>query len=87
MQHTPGPWKATEGFAPDGSSLGLYIRSVRNHVAYMPGVGHQDFADAALIAAAPEMLTTLQAVLDRATMPGFLRDQVRAAISKATKTA
>lgn len=36
-----------------------------------------------LAEAAPELLAALEVVLDRATMPGFLREQVRAAIAKA----
>lgn len=89
-KHTPGPWKATESFAPDGSSRGLHIRAWRNHVAYMPGVGHQDFADAALIAAAPELLEALQRIVragDRLSINhplDGLVDEARAAIAKAT---
>lgn len=36
-----------------------------------------------VLAAAPGMLSALRVVLDRATMPGFLRDQVKAAIAEA----
>lgn len=41
-------------------------------------------ANARLIAAAPDLLAALTHVLDRATMPGFLRDEVKSAITKAT---
>lgn len=83
-QHTPGPWAVDA--APNGHQF-----IVAEHRADICRMGSENMladdssaaANARLIAAAPELLAVLEHVLDRATMPGFLRDQVRAAIAKA----
>ena len=86
-KHTPGPWTANEEF-DDGESLGIAITAGRlGQVVRVFDVGQEGFANAALIAAAPELLAALEHVLGRATMPGFLRDKVKAAIAKATEVA
>jgi hypothetical protein len=83
-KHTPGPWKAVQyktGFT--------YI--VAEHDAHICRMGSENqladdssaASNAALIASSPDLLETLKAVLDRATMPGFLIDRVKAAINKA----
>lgn len=64
--------------------------SIMSSAGLMAKVAWQDDeetteATAKLIAAAPDLLEALQHVLDRATMPGFLRDEVKAAINKATQ--
>jgi hypothetical protein len=75
--HTPGPWlygrisdEVEAIVTPDGDS----IFDVRNASP----------ADLSLLSAAPDLLAALQHVLERATMPGFLRDEVKAAIARAT---
>jgi hypothetical protein len=83
--HTPDPWATqayTPGYDADGDAFESQHRIVAPHCEVAAGI--QCSADARLIAAAPELLAALQHVLDRATMPGFLRDEVKAAIAKAT---
>jgi len=83
-KHTPGPWSASEEF-DDNESLGIAITAGRRRqVVRVFDISQEGFANAALIAAAPDLLAVLEHVLDRATMPGFLRDKVKAAIVKAT---
>ena len=82
-KHTSGPWSASEEF-DDGESLGIAITAGRlGQVVRVFDVGQEGFANAALIAAAPDLLAALEQVLDRATMSGVLRDKVKAAIAKA----
>lgn len=40
-------------------------------------------AGSGLISSTPELLAALKLTLDRATLPGFLRDQIKAAIAEA----
>lgn len=81
--HTPGPW-TVNGREIDGPADSGVI------VARLPEWGiladnpDPAPANARLITAAPEMLAALQLVLDRATMPAFIRDQVKATIARAT---
>lgn len=83
--HTPGPW-ATQTYIPDEDDFGdpfeAQHRIAARHCEVATGI--QCSEDARLIAAAPDLLAALQHVLDRATMPGFLSDKVKAAIAKAT---
>ena len=82
-QHTPGPW-IINGREIDGPADSGVI------VARLPEWGilaespDPASANARLIAAAPDLLAALNHVLERATMPGFLRDKVKAAIASAT---
>jgi hypothetical protein len=80
-QHTPGPWTISGGF-----SNRVYLINDAKGFAIGETVyaDTRNPADARLIAAAPDMLAALQHVLERATMPGFLRDEVKAAIARAT---
>lgn len=60
-KHTSGPWMAEERFHDDGeTSMGLSVYAKGEEICSLPGIGRQDFADAALIAAAPELLAALQ---------------------------
>lgn len=82
-KHTPGPWmqaplSPTDVIADDRLMIAM-AREGMNGIAR-----EQAAANARLIAAAPELLAALTHVLDRATMPGFLRDEVKSAIAKAT---
>ena len=71
MQHTPGPWAARELFedGDEAQSMGLFIYEERNAydhrepVASLPGIGREDFANAQLIAAAPDLLHALNLML------------------------
>ena len=83
-QHTPGPWTVV---AIDWAETG-------NARFEIKGIRRTGMADARLIAAAPEMLAALQAVLAEiegpnrpystdSWLPSHLADQVRAAIAKA----
>ncbi len=65
-KHTPGPWKATtcsdNGFSvkgPDGKSVAAYASSGRRDRG-------EQWANARLIAAAPELLELTKALLDLA---------------------
>lgn len=83
MTHTSTPWIENEQLRHDGTAAGtgydIWTNSEQAH--YVGSVTRRE--DAKLIAAAPEMLETLLLVLDRATMPGFLRDRVKDAINAA----
>jgi len=71
--YTPGPWDARELFddGDDAQSLGLFIyknhdaTAHRNPLASLPGIGREDFANAQLIAAAPDLLAACEAALLR----------------------
>jgi len=73
IKHTPGPWDARELFddGDDAQSLGLFIyknhdaTAHRNPLASLPGIGREDFANAQLIAAAPDLLAACEAALLR----------------------
>lgn len=87
--YTPGPWKIEESnvfpkrITSDTSPAGL-----ETHICEMVTVNDALFADAALIAAAPELLAALKVMLSRfggatdKTTPAEL--QAIAAIAKAT---
>ena len=88
-KHTTGPWVNL------GSAIGVAWQGQGGEqdqllpIALLPKPDADDSMDewkanASLIAAAPDLLAALEHVLDRATMPGFLRDKVKAAIAKAT---
>jgi hypothetical protein len=97
---TPGPWFHEEKFDEDGTtSLGLGVYAGRNEVARLPGIGHEDYDNARLIAAAPDLLKACKATLAEiladtpvVTDGGYVQvwistheiDMLRAAIAKAT---
>ncbi|MFU3489278.1 hypothetical protein ACM7KH_02810 [Pseudomonas aeruginosa] len=93
MKHTPGPWVALKA-EQAVHEQDYYIASERGVVGYWKGgkSWHDDDkwvlteADARLIAAAPELLEALQAVIDYGSMTGadWVVEQARAAIAKAT---
>lgn len=68
--YTPGPWTALESTDEEGESLGLEIHAIAKLksrklpiiVAYIPSIGREDFANADLIAAAPDLLAALEFV-------------------------
>jgi hypothetical protein len=95
-KHTPGPWAANEEF-DDGESLGIAITAGRlGQVVRVFDVGQKGFANAALIAAAPDLLQALEMTLKELeeagcggsplglTLPSSGVEAARAAIAKAT---
>lgn len=102
-EHTPGKWKARELFAHDEpeQSMGLFIYTEKNSrgsnpdpIASLPGISREDFANAQLIAAAPELLAALESLLEfmpivanspfgRANNVQAYIDDARAALAKA----
>ena len=61
--HTNGPWFAEENFDTDGAtSLGITVRAGKKTIGSVWGIGHDDFANARLISAAPSLLNALQQV-------------------------
>jgi hypothetical protein len=90
MKHTPAPWKHEELFDGD-ESLGITIKAGRDEIAHISSIGHQDFANAALIAAAPELLTALQAMVKLVTRTAMVDlpevAQAVHVIAKATESA
>lgn len=80
-QHTPGPWHTA-------GDQGVQIRSQRDQIAKVWTMrGNEWKANARLIAAAPELLEALQAVLANSLDSKGLADahkQARDAIAKAT---
>lgn len=90
-KHTPGPWtvgapsKRTDSQrvnGPEGFAIATTTQ-LHEHREDKTAAFYEAHANGRLIAAAPELLAALEHVLDRATMPGFLRDEVKAAIVKA----
>lgn len=88
VQHTPGPWKAQPGenFVTDGRDI-VICEMHRHHT------DEQVKANARLIAAAPDLLVSLQALFALPEYDGTkvtslhrisVKEKVRAAISKAT---
>lgn len=90
-KHTLGRWEARELFADDEpQSLGLFVYAEHEAldeplaVASLPGISPLDFANAQLIAAAPELLAACEAALLREDIAADeLGDQLRAALAKA----
>ena len=92
IQHTPGPWQVMDSFYPSmkevfGASFNIKC------VMWATDLTEEDYqqrsADLRLIAAAPDLLSALNAMLthmgmdeDEWNKPTF--DQARAAIAKAT---
>ena len=80
-KHTPGPWHTA-------GDQGVQIRSQRDQIAKVWTMrGNEWKANARLIAAAPELLEALKAVLANSLDSKGLADahkQARAAIAKAT---
>lgn len=61
--HTKGPWKFEEAF-DDDTSCGIVIRSATDEIAQINSIGVTDFENAALLAAAPELLASLRECRD-----------------------
>ena len=86
-KHTPGEWEAMGS----ESTLATWVRGDGGRICTMRQ-SEQDWPNARLIAAAPELLATLEALLlsEDDTKPGARerhaekRKQARAAIAKAT---
>ena len=79
-QHTPGPWEAYQLEGREGSDFWWICAGNKNGWrgdSYMEVSGHIGEANARLIAAAPEMLLALRAVVEaiewRVNMPDMLR--------------
>lgn len=91
-QHTPGPWTRKRAI-PDDDTISRLVFAGDDLIATvhdLDGAGHEAFANARLISAAPELLEALRAML--ATVHDEERDDAtvaavaaaRAAIAKAT---
>ena len=97
MPHTPGPWAVSQDalWFAEGPS----VRTPARHIARMWGDTPEDQANARLIAAAPELLEALRAIVEGPNNSHLADDQLahvlrvnlhtiaiaRAAIVKATK--
>jgi hypothetical protein len=60
--HTPGPWTAAEQFDGD-ESLGIAVSARRQEIVRIYDIGGEGFANARLIAAAPDLLAALRGVV------------------------
>ena len=80
-KHTPGPWT----FVHEGGIDGGYFIDAKEDVVVLPR-GRLNEADARLIAAAPDLLAALKAVMEAAEKWSPAIDQGRAAIAKAEGT-
>lgn len=84
-KHTPGPWHIAYPYQTAG--WGLCVRSSSRILVRVVGRDQsQKEADARLIAAAPELLEALKAMLDyygSNTACVYCQDMARAAIAKA----
>jgi hypothetical protein len=96
-KHTPGPWRLDDGSSPGTADLvasnyhfvdagcGFHVEGHRDRGFSIAGV--LSTADARLIAAAPELLAALQAVVLVADRKTAEFDLAHAAIAKATGSA
>lgn len=89
MQHTPGPWTVEE-YGDDETPTLVIHKDSESRICFMATPGsHGDpakiEADAHLIAAAPDLLAALQAVVRVADRKTDEFDAARAAIAKATQ--
>jgi len=92
MKHTPGPWKKVSGFLIGSNGKEVVAASVGIGLGSDSGNGERE-ANGRLIAAAPELLESLQLALAwidtvpkdtiLPTMPGFDRDEINNIIIKA----
>ena len=76
-QHTPGPW-----FYDDSLKSKIMINAKRAAVAVVPYLDEEAKANARLLAAAPELLDALQALVGAVSDPALVA-QAQAAIRKA----
>lgn len=80
MSHTQGPWRIDQGNC--GSMLGLMGRD--GPVAMLGVAAAIKFEDAALIAAAPDLLAACEFVLSHAGGPPVdMLSRIRAAVARA----
>ena len=90
MSHTPGPWEIESSFNPGYKNISAQKHTALAQVVWCmedEGRSPECEANAHLIAAAPELLEALEAlVLDESKeyIPTRLWDAARAAIAKAT---
>lgn len=84
--HTPGPWIAKEQFDDNDDSLGIAITAGREDLTFIQSVGEIDFANARLMAAAPELLEALKdalAAMESGKIYSSTINNARVAIAKA----
>lgn len=72
-QHTPGPWKIFDGYGADRRRPIIVDcipdvdgKCIANSICYMSSTNENITANAQLIAAAPELLEALQAIVQAA---------------------
>lgn len=92
MKHTPGPWRVGKNLANQAT-----VEPTNNRhfvIATVPLKSEEDYANAVLMAAAPDLLEALkdllQTMLNRGEHLGLddrgpVLDKARAALTKATK--
>ena len=88
-QHTPGPWAAVEGhrnihILSPGRRGKQLVAPVEKVVGYDADPTPEAWANARLIAAAPELLAACAMVLDDPGLTSAANDVIRAAVAKAT---
>ncbi|OKS29626.1 hypothetical protein [Pseudomonas aeruginosa] len=89
QSHTPGPWEI-ERYSDGLIQIVGNIRAVSDHEEHVTtvveAVTRGDEANAKLIAASPDLLEALQAVVNYGVMTGddWIEEKVLAAIAKAT---
>ena len=88
-QPTPGPWTRKRAI-PEDATISRLVFAGDDLIATvhdLEGAGHEAFANARLISAAPELLAVLQDVADYwagGDVPAELDARMRAAIATAT---
>lgn len=89
-KHTPGPWFVTGQRTKyvEARIAGGMIQEVASigPTDADSGYGPQQEANARLISAAPDLLGSLQAILDNCDLPDDYEQRALAAIAKATKS-
>lgn len=66
-KHTPGPWEARTFLVRGGVRMSDTICHVGSSTSLPPSRSHESAANARLIAAGPDLLAALTALLDRYT--------------------
>lgn len=87
MMHTPGPWtvdsRTLAVYAPDRHGHAAAVRVAQRGLAPLPAA--EIAANAALIAAAPDLLAALQLVYANAgESPEWIRSRIAPVIARAT---
>lgn len=84
LNHTPGPWKCDDKYTIYADSTGWTLADTWTRNVNKPECHAERWANARLIAAAPEMLDALIGAVNLSTRDGWLCKMFSPVIEKAT---